>query len=214
MMLRRTFVWMLAAFLLCAPVMTAAQAPFKPEAAVKDSEYDRLDGTGRSGKEVHVIEWEGNIELRAKPVGSLVGLAVVIDDKNKKNSALVFGYRFDIDAQTQLIRRAPMTTPIKPGFRVYKDRAEKEEDHFIITNQVLKDKNLIPFKLDPEPAQRYPSGHPLSGIPVEDGRTSPAVVVPPAEPAPAAPIRGKAPASEKASPSHEEDSGAIRSFNF
>src|SRR4051812_4130447 len=71
-----------------------------------DKDYDRLDGTGPSGKTVQVIEWEGNLEVHVYPIGSLKGLSLKLDEKNKGKPVMVIGYRFKDNPDVQLVRRA------------------------------------------------------------------------------------------------------------
>src|SRR6478672_2141360 len=75
-------------------------------ATAGDDDYDRLDGVGRSGKKVNVIEWEGNLEVHVYPGGSLKGLALKLDKRNKDKPVMVIGYRFNDNPGVQLIRRA------------------------------------------------------------------------------------------------------------
>src|SRR5437764_543896 len=59
-----------------------------------DGKYDVLDGKGPSGKKVDVVEWEGNLEIHVAPKGSLRGLSLKLDKKNKDKPVMVIGYRF------------------------------------------------------------------------------------------------------------------------
>ena len=61
------------------PVLQKSQAGSDPVPL----RYDRLDGTGESGKKVNVIEWEGNLEIHVYPKGSVKGLAMKLDDADK-----------------------------------------------------------------------------------------------------------------------------------
>ncbi|MCM2279166.1 MAG: hypothetical protein NDJ89_13905 [Oligoflexia bacterium] len=124
-----------------------------------DADYDRLDGRGASGKKVDVIEWEGNLEIHVYPVGSLKGLALKLDKRNKDKPVMVIGYRFDSDTQKQLIRRAILGIDLREGFRAYKDPMTTDYDKIVISNNGLASP-LALFKLDQDPKQLYPDGHP------------------------------------------------------
>ena len=51
--------------------------------------FDRLDGTGPSGKTVDVIEWDGNLEIHVTPKTSLKGLGAKLDERTAgKNSTI------------------------------------------------------------------------------------------------------------------------------
>src|SRR5688572_15930416 len=71
-----------------------------------EDDYDRLDGKGKSGKKVDVIEWEGNLEIHVYPKGSLLGLALKLDESQKGKKVMVIGYRFNNSPNDHLIRRA------------------------------------------------------------------------------------------------------------
>lgn len=124
-----------------------------------EDQYDRLDGTGRSRKKVNVIEWEGNLEIHVYPAGSLKGLALKLDKKNKEKPVMVIGYRFDDDPKNKLIRRAILGIELKEGFKVFTDPTAEGYDKIVISNQELNSPYKR-FKLDPPPAQLYPDGHP------------------------------------------------------
>jgi len=124
-----------------------------------DPDYDRLDGTGASGKKVHVIEWEGNLEVHVYPAGSLAGLALKLDKKNKAKPVMVIGYRFDTSPKQQLIRRAILGIDLREGFKVFKDPTAIDYDKIIISNNGLSSQ-VVAYRLDPEPSQLYPDGHP------------------------------------------------------
>jgi hypothetical protein len=122
-------------------------------------DYDRLDGRGKSGKKVNVIEWEGNLEIHVYPGGSTQGLALTIDDSNQNKKVMVIGYRFDSNPREQLIRRNVLSIPIRPGFKVYRDpRSGKEYDKFIVTN-TPGGAPLVAYQLESPPTQLYPEGH-------------------------------------------------------
>ena len=128
-------------------------------AADPDADYDRLDGHGASGKKVDVIEWEGNLEIHVYPAGSLKGLALKLDKKNKDRPVMVIGYRFDNDPKTQLIRRAILGITLSEGFKAYRDPSADDYDKIIISNNTLSGQ-VASYKLDPAPTQLYPDGHP------------------------------------------------------
>lgn len=125
------------------------------------ADYDRLDGKGPSGKKVHVIEWEGNLEIHVYPVGSLSGLALKLDKRNKDKPVMVIGYRFDNNPKEQLIRRAILGIDLREGFKTYRDPTADGYDKIIISNNGLSSE-VVAYKLDPEPTQLYPDGHPAN----------------------------------------------------
>lgn len=133
---------------------------FSAPALAQDDNYDRMDGTGASGKTVNVIEWEGNLEIHVAPPGSLKGLALKLDKANQSKPVMVIGYRFDNDPSKQLIRRAILGIELRDGFRVYRDKSVAEYDKIVITNNQLADPTLVAFRLDPAPTQLYPDGSP------------------------------------------------------
>ncbi len=124
-----------------------------------DDDYDRLDGKGESGKKVNVIEWEGNLEIHVYPAGSLKGLALKLDKKNKDKPVMVIGYRFDGDPTKQVIRRNILGIDLREGFKAYKDPTSLEYYKIIISNNGLASP-MLAMKLDAEPSQLYPDGHP------------------------------------------------------
>ena len=124
-----------------------------------DPDYDRLDGKGLSGKKVDVVEWEGNLEINVYPAGSLKGLALKIDKRKEDKPVMVIGYRFDNDPSKQLIRRAILGIELKEPLKVYKDPDAKDYDKIVISNNGLATP-LTAYRLDPEPRQLYPDGHP------------------------------------------------------
>lgn len=136
----------------------AQDAP--PSAEDPDKDYDRLDGTGSSGKTVQVIEWEGNLEIHAFPSGSLKSLSLKLDDRNRDKPVMVIGYRFNDRPGEQLIRRAILGIPLRTGFQAFRDPSEREFDKVLISNNGLASPLLV-MKLEPEPSQLYPDGHPL-----------------------------------------------------
>src|SRR6185503_5349520 len=132
------------------PVLAAfaALSSYAADQPGADDDFDRLDGTGRSGKTVQVIDWEGNMEIHVYPKGSLKGLALKIDRKDKNKPVMVIGYRFIDNPDQQLIRRALLTMPMTDGFKAFKDPTEPEFDKIIISNNGLSG-DLVAFKLEP-----------------------------------------------------------------
>ena len=128
-----------------------------------EADFDRLDGTGSSHKTVNVIEWEGNLEIHVYPQGSLKGLSLKLDKKNKDRPVMVIGYRFDSSLQRALIRRAILSIDLKDGFKAYRDPSAEEYDKIIISNNGLSS-DLLAYKLDPESKQLYPDGHPMNRL--------------------------------------------------
>ncbi len=127
-----------------------------------DDNFDRLDGTGRSGKRVDVIEWEGNLEIHVYPAGSLKGLALKLDKKpGTKEKVMVIGYRFANAPDEQLVRRAILGIPISENFQVFRDPSADEYDKIVVSNNGLA-KPLVAFKTEGAPAQLYPDGHPAN----------------------------------------------------
>jgi hypothetical protein len=124
-----------------------------------DADYDRMDGTGKSGETVQIIEWEGNLEVHVYPPGSLKGLAATLDMRNKAKPVMVLGYRFVNNPKQQFIRRAILGITMTNGFKAYKDPTEGEFDKIIISNNGLSGQVAL-FKLDPTPTQLYPEGYP------------------------------------------------------
>jgi hypothetical protein len=151
----------MTAFALSLTLALAASAHFARAGSSvdPDADYDRLDGTGKSGKTVQVIEWEGNLEIHVYPPGSLRGLALKLDKTNKNKPVMVIGYRFADAPKEQLIRRAILGINLQEGFKTYKDPSEGEFDKIVISNNGLSGQ-VVAFALDPEPRQLYPDGHP------------------------------------------------------
>jgi hypothetical protein len=160
----------------------------------KTEEYDRLDGTGASGKKVNVIEWEGNLEIHVYPAGSLKSLALKIDKKNKDKPVMIIGYRFSDNPGKQLIRRAILGISLKEGFKTFKDPSTADYDKVIISMNTLSG-DMVAYKLEPEPKTLYPEGHPANSS-----------------------VAGNAPspASEKRSPASgtTDENGTIKPFNW
>ena len=195
---------------------TPASLSHAGSAADPDADYDRLDGQGRSGKTVNVVEWEGNLEIHVYPERSLVGLAAKIDQNARGTKVMVLSYRMDSDPKLPLIRRAVLGIPFQAGFQAWKDTSAEGYDKIILSNRALKGPTLQRFPLEPEPKQLYPDGHP--GLQNPDGR--PALKAEPAAPeAPkSAPDRRKPAGDPKEtqgfSPKDglDPDTGAIRPF--
>ena len=139
-------------------------APISPlsagNAVDPDADYDRLDGQGRSGKTVNVVEWEGNLEIHVYPEKSLVGLAAKIDQNARGTKVMVLSYRFDSEPKAPLIRRAVLGIPFQPGFQAWKDSSAEGYDKIILSNRPLSGPTLTRYPLEPEPKQLYPDGHP------------------------------------------------------
>jgi hypothetical protein len=143
---------LLCFFNLALPAFAGQPAP--------DDDYDRMDGMGASGKKVNVIEWEGNLEIHVYPAGSLKGLALKLDKRNKDRPVMVIGYRFDNDPKKQLIRRAILGIDLADSFKAYRDPSSGSEyDKIVISNNGLAG-DMVAYKLDPAPTQLYPDGHP------------------------------------------------------
>lgn len=170
-------------------------------AADPDADYDRLDGTGASGKKVNVIEWEGNLEIHVYPAGSLKGLALKLDKRDKNKSVMVIGYRFDSAPQKQLVRRAILGIDLHEGFKAYKDPETSEYDKVVITNNGLG-APLALFKLDAEPKQLYPEGHPALAAQEKPEERKPAN-----QPESVRKV-------EQEKPAFDQDSGTIRPFFY
>lgn len=125
---------------------------------IDDPDFDRFDGTGKSGKRVNVIEWEGNLEIHVYPGGSLKGLGLKLDERDGKK-VMVISYRFDTMPRPE-IRRALVSIPFREGFQAYREKTKNNEyDKVVISNNVLS--SLTKFELDAEPKQLFPDGHPM-----------------------------------------------------
>ena len=129
---------------------------FLPESSKGD--FDRLDGTGKSRKRVDVIEWEGNLEIHVYPKGSLAGLAAKLESHRGKK-VMILGYRFKEDPRVQRVRRNVVSIPFPEQFHVYQDPVTDDYDKVVLTPHELG-RPLFAFNLDPEPSQKFPSGHP------------------------------------------------------
>ncbi len=159
-------------------IVARADAMNAASQASEEEKYDRLDGMGASGKKVNVIEWEGNLEIHVYPAGSLSGLSLKLDKRQKNKPVMVIGYRFDGAKNTQLIRRAILGVPFQEGFRAYRDSKAAADgyDKVIISNNGLSG-DLKLFALDAEPTQLYPDGHPAlvaAPAPETDAKRKPA----------------------------------------
>jgi len=124
--------------------------------STSSDDFDRLDGTGRSGETAQVIEWNNNLEIHVYPVGSLSSLGLKLDKKNKDKPVMVIEYHFQNG--TSLVRRAILGISLNEGFRVYRDPAEKEFDKVIISNESQRGLSAMNYS---EPHQLYPDGHPV-----------------------------------------------------
>jgi hypothetical protein len=164
-----------------------------------DANYDRLDGVGKSGKTVQVIEWEDNLEIHVYPPGSLKGLALKIDHPGKDKKVMVIGYRFADNPKEQLIRRAILGISLQEGFKTFKDPTETEFDKIIISNNGLSGQ-VVSFALDPAPKQLYPDGHPALANKTDVAKTVSA--------------GGRSPASVTTTPKAPDvdDAGGIKPF--
>ena len=174
--------------------------------------YDRLDGTGESGKRVDVVEWEGNLEVHIYPKGSNKGLSAKLDDRTEGKKVMVIGYRFAA-GQKPLIRRAILGVPFNAKLKAFVDPTEKEFDKLALSNQDLP-KPWVPYKLDPAPKQWYPDGDERN---FEDD-AAPAVkpkltekTAPRTAPTAAA---VRAPASDTSAESQQDGDGTIKNFSW
>lgn len=141
--------------------MALAFASISTFSAEPKEEYDRLDGVGPSGKKVNVIEWEGNLEVHVYPAGSLKGLALKLDKKNKDKPVMVIGYRFNDNPKKQLVRRAILGINLQEGFKAFKDPSATDYDKIVISMNTLSG-DMIAYKLDVDPKTLYPEGHPAN----------------------------------------------------
>ncbi|MGE0616534.1 MAG: hypothetical protein AB7P04_12940 [Bacteriovoracia bacterium] len=191
---------MVTAFILA---RSAAAAPPAEKDADPDAKYDRMDGRGESGKRVDVVEWEGNLEIHVYPAGSLSGLALKLE-KTKDKAVMVIGYRFNNAPQKQLIRRAILGVPFAEGFKVYRDKSVDEYDKIIISNNALSG-DVVAFKLDAEPKQLYPDGHPANGVAATEAQAR-------------KPAQNKAAAEtitdDDLKGNHLKEKGAVKSFEW
>jgi hypothetical protein len=151
----RVFMFLLAFF---AGVITSYSVFAQDDSAAPATaeRYDRLDGTGDSGKKVDVIEWEGNLEIHSSPRTSLKGLSAKLDNRDQGKSVMVIGYRF-ANTPRPLVRRAILGIPFNAKVKAYIDPTEKDYDKLAITNQNLT-APWVPYKLEASPKQWYPDG--------------------------------------------------------
>ena len=116
---------------------------------------------------------------------------------------MVIGYRFEGDPKTQLVRRAILGIPIGDTFKVYRDKSADDYDKIIISNNGLALSNtLSEYKLESEPKQLYPDGHPALAETSEKSRVPASKTVP-----------TKAPA-QRAGEAAEENEGRIQPFGM
>lgn len=180
-----------------------------------NDDFDRMDGHGKSGAKVDVIEWEGHLELHVQPPGALHGLALKLDKRNKDKPVMVIGYRFQSAPQQQLVRRAILGISLSDPLYVYRETGTSGYDKFVISGTPLKGNQYVTFKLDPAPKSLYPEGHPLA-----ESKTDPSN-----EPAPLAPRPENVPKekhkSEKGvqrknatTDAVDSESGAIKPFSW
>jgi hypothetical protein len=198
----------------CLIAMIAVLSLSAPAAFAQDADanYDRMDGTGASGKTVNVIEWEGNLEIHVAPPGSLKGLALKLDKANQSKPVMVIGYRFDSDPSTQLIRRAILGIDMREGFKVYRDKSVAEYDKIVITNNTLADPTLIAFRLDPAPKQLYPDGYPALANSQQQQQQQPQSPQDSRSPASAAQDPAMAAQRTRAARQRLQDDGTIQPF--
>lgn len=188
-----------------------------------DPTFDPLDGTGESGAEVNVIEWQENrtslpqLEIHVYK-GSLAGMGLKLDKRNKNKPVMVIAYRFGSDPGKVLTRRAILGFSLQEGFNVYKDGSAKGYEKYIITNDTRKGGKIIAYNLDAEPKQLYPENHPALANKEEQKKANAATatkVAPNSGVSLWAPPTTRAPASDskkKSEPKSEEDEGRIKPF--
>ncbi len=126
------------------------------------TQFDRLDGKGRSGVVVDVIEWEGHLELHITPKGQLLGLAARIDRKQKDRPVMIIGYRFQAHPEEQLIRRAVLSIPLQDGFKAFRDTGVSDFDKVMIANENLAGGSVIVYRFEEKLSGDYPAEHPLA----------------------------------------------------
>jgi hypothetical protein len=195
---------LLSSLLLVSHSIRAGEPGSASGPAESDADFDRLDGTGTSGKKVNVIEWEGNLEIHVYPGGSLKGLSLKLDKKNKNKPVMVIGYRFGGGNKPELIRRAILGVEFHEGFKAYRDTSSGSEyDKVIISNNGLS--GLVAMRLDPEMTQLYPDGHPALLAGKDDSAKTSKIAE---KRAPAA----EGSESDDAPQGVDEDSGAIQPF--
>ena len=121
-----------------------------------ESVFDRLDGTGPSKKRVDVIEWDGNLEIHVYPKGSLKGLGVKLDDREKGKKVMVISYDLK-GASEPLVRRAILGIPFDKNIKAYIDSSEKDFDKIGLSNKDLQ-KPWNTYKLQAPPKKWGPDG--------------------------------------------------------
>jgi hypothetical protein len=170
--------------------------------------FDRLDGTGPSGKKVNVVEWEGNLEFHVYPKGSLKGLGAKLDDREKGKRVMVIAYRFEAGSRP-LVRRAILGVPFQRELKAFVDSSEKEFDKLALSNRALSG-TWKPYRLDAPPSQWYPDGD-------ERNENSPSYLGGKAIPERPS-SRGRAPASvpgkQEGSRPAPRDEGSLNQFDF
>ena len=182
--------------------------------------FDRLDGTGPSGKTVDVIEWDGNLEIHVTPKTSLKGLGAKLDERTAGKKVMVIGYRFP-STPKPLVRRAILGIPITSDFKAFIDPTEKDFDKLALSNANLP-KPWVPYKMEPAPKQWYPDGVEDEAAPADAmtlGDAQPAVKTQatgrsPASAAPVDAVEKTKPAPQKAPAKKESDDGSLDNFNF
>ncbi len=208
-------------FLVALTVTLALQMAQAADSSREDVDFDRLDGVGKSKKNVNVIEWEENLEIHVYPKNSLKGLALKIDRSKKDRPVMVIGYRFDNSPKTTIIRRAILSIPLEDGFQVFKDPDVPDYDKVIISNHKLANP-MVAFRLDPEPTELYPAG-PESKRELAEVKTSSYDQVNPAEPDAKKAFKPKAESQRKPQSAAEieqnkakpvDENGAIKSFSW
>lgn len=162
---RTALVWVLGLSLVNVPALAGDQN-WDASGSDSDANYDRLDGHGKSGKKVNVVEWEGNLEVHVYPKGSLKSLALKLDKKNKKKPVMVIGYNFGDSPNDWLVRRAILGINLHEGFKAYKDPSADDYDKIVISNNGLASP-MIAFNYE-QPKQLYPDGHPALKQPERD----------------------------------------------
>lgn len=132
--------------------------PPAPSTLLQDN-FDRLDGTGPSHVKVHVVEWEGNLEIHVTPKGALQGLGIKYEKENKSRSILILAYRLGLTT-SPLVRRAILGIPWPTQVQAYRDLSADGYDKIIFSGTRPSEGRIVPFRLDAPPQQNYPQGHP------------------------------------------------------
>ncbi len=118
--------------------------------------FDRLDGTGPSKKRVDVVEWDGNLEIHVYPKGSLKGLGVKLDDREKGKKVMVISYDLK-DGKEPLVRRAILGIPFNSKIKAFIDSSESDFDKIGLSNRDLG-KPWTNYKLQAPPKKWGPDG--------------------------------------------------------